>query len=158
MKIAIKKATKKNKPEVLKLHRMHSNYWGELERGWYDSDSEQSKRYTTRKVREFFKDNRRQVFIAKNGSEAIGYALVMEKPGGANNIYEKIGFLGELFVKKEWRSKKIGKKLLGESIRWCRQRKLPVMTTDTSLRNKRAIKVYERAGLDQFHVTFRKKL
>jgi ribosomal protein S18 acetylase RimI-like enzyme len=98
------------------------------------------------------------VFIAESDGNAAGYSLNYIK----NNIpifkMEKIGYISDLFVKKEYRSKGISTRFKDAAMQWFKSKKIRYISLCVYNDNEFAHSVYKRWGFIDYHVEMRKKI
>ena len=86
-----------------------------------------------------------RMFVAEDGSHAfLGYLWVGE---GSNMMTEKKeGFIYDIFVKREFRGKGIGKILLEKAQSYCREKGYSRILLMVSVNNANAIGLYSKMG------------
>jgi len=69
---------------------------------------------------------------------------------------KKKGLINCLFVKPEYRKKRIAKKLINSLLRWFKTKKIKDFTLGTQARDKEAIKFWKNCGFREYNVRFQK--
>lgn len=156
--ITIKKATKKDIDIVRKLEYAHARWWDKHEPKWHDSTSKRAIRSYQRYIRQVFVSKHYSVWLAEEGLEVVGYCIVKIDKGVPAMTYKKYGYIGDLYVKKNWRKKGIGIKLLKAGMAWLKKKGMKALVIDTSTINVPAKKLYKKLGFKEFHVYSRKFL
>jgi len=98
------------------------------------------------------------VFIVEVGGKPVGYSLNYIK----NNIpifnVGKIGYICDLFVKKEFRGQRMSTKLKNEAINWFKKKSIKYVSITVHNYNEHAHSIYKKWGFFDFHVEMRKKI
>ena len=152
----IREAKLEDIPQLMKLEKSLFSKWNEFDPidkiniEWFSSEAH--KKHLT----DVLKDNRNKVFVSVNKDNIVGYLkahLFCREP-----FLEKVGYVSELFVEKEYRSEGLGKRLLEEAIKWFKQQELKWTTTSTHLLDSEAINFWKRRGYEEFNTFFKRKL
>lgn len=95
---------------------------------------------------EGFNDKYHTILVLEENGQLIGFGDVWIYPefGHAGNS----AYLHNFFVKKEHQKKGLGKELLGELISLAREKKSTAFHITTSFKNKNAIALYKKMGID----------
>lgn len=103
----------------------------------------------TFKGEKYYKDKIKEItgvcFVAEINGEIIGYLTAANKEIPSYRLV-KVADLENLFVKKDFRSKGVGKKLLGEFKKWAKEIKVDKVAVTVFALNERAIGFYKREG------------
>lgn len=148
-KIRIRKATKKDFGQLRDLKREFFFYEAERDpniniRWAYSSlPARLGKNLTSPDV---------AFFVAEINSELIGYAGAQIEKNLPIMKLKKRAHLFNLYVRKAYRNKGIGKKLTAEIVRWVKSKKIRQMMIMTYSWNKNAKKLYNRLGFDDYIV------
>lgn len=98
------------------------------------------------------------IFVAEIDGKIIGYlAGGVQEAEKCRNI-KYLCELGSLWVDDEYRSKGIGKELVKEFEKWCREKKVSRLSVDTSAGNERAIEFYRKEGFEDYELILEKPL
>ena len=106
--------------------------------------------------RKFMKKNLRArniaVYVAEARGHVVGYIMVSVKKNP--NIYaiDKEAYIGDLFVKSNFRRKGVGTLLLKETEKWAKHKKLLQLSLNTNVKNYLAQKAYSKFGFDELNV------
>ena len=89
-------------------------------------------------------------FVAEEKEKLIGYSggEIQKNPAFAK--FKKRGHLFNLYVKPEYRSKGIGKKLIRATLSWFRKKKVSDLTIMVYSHNKSAYKIYKNLGFKDY--------
>lgn len=100
----------------------------------------------------------RAVFIAFVNKKIIG--MVIGKIYRSLRVagYKRRASVSNLYVKPEFRKKKVGKKLMGELIKWFKSKKVKGITLAIYPGNELAEKMYERMGFKSYCKMMYKKV
>lgn len=148
-KIRIRKATKEDFEQLRDLKRDFYFYEAEKDHriniDWaYNSlPAQLGKNLISKKV---------IFFVAERNKELIGYAGAQIEKTPPFMKLKKRAHLFNLYVKKTYRNKGIGKKLIAEVVRWVKSKKIKQMMIMTYSWNKNAKKLYNRLGFDDYIV------
>ncbi len=98
------------------------------------------------------------VLVAEDGGKIIAYVA-----GGVGRAesYRNIKYiceLGSIWVEDEYRSKGVGKRLVEEFEKWCREKKVFRLRVNASASNERAIEFYRKAGFENHELILEKAL
>jgi ribosomal protein S18 acetylase RimI-like enzyme len=155
----IRKAKKDDLDEIcvlgLKLLKHHMRF-----RKYYTPIKDSKKRKKIQK--KYFSDEikkRNSLFLVLvSDGNIVGYSIA--KIGKDPNIIAESvrGDLAEIYVDKEHRDQGWGTKLLQESLRWFKSRKIKRLIVKYDVKNKWAEKVYTKAGFRPFQNEYEKYL
>lgn len=104
------------------------------------------------------KSNNIIYFIAKNKNKIIGYAGNEVKKLPAWYKAKKKGHLFNLYVKKEFRNKGIGKNLIEKSLSWFRKKNVSFVEVLAYDKNKIAQEMYNKMGFKPYMNIANKRL
>jgi GNAT superfamily N-acetyltransferase len=96
-------------------------------------------------------------FVAEVDNKIIGYITACEKEVPSYRLV-KVAELENIFVKAEYRSKGIGKKLMDKFINWAKELKADKVAVNVFALNDKAIGFYKREGFDPQDLTLEKYL
>lgn len=152
-KIIIRKATKKDLGDVLRLNldlfkKEYKEYDKKLNLKW--TYGKIGKAYFLKRI--LGKDS--FVLIAENEGKIISYLCGSVKKSPYD--YRKIKMFGELenmIVSKEFRGQGIGEKLVKEFLKWCKAQKADCISVNASVQNEKGIKFYRKMGFRDYSLT-----
>lgn len=98
------------------------------------------------------------VFLALIEEKIIGYILckIIDAEIYAKN--KKIAFLEDMFVMKKYRGSGIGTMLIKEFIKWEKSKDMKRATVTVSIKNKKAIDFYRKAGFSDQDLVLEAKI
>ena len=96
-------------------------------------------------------------FVAEVDNKIIGYITAGKKEVPSYRLV-KVAELENIFVKAEYRSKGIGKKLMDKFINWAKELKMDKVAVSVFALNEKAIGFYKREGFDPQDLTLEKYL
>ncbi|MCW8966008.1 MAG: GNAT family N-acetyltransferase [Candidatus Pacearchaeota archaeon] len=98
--------------------------------------------------------NLRLCLIAKYKEKIIGYLVgFIFNKNNPCNIFQKQAELENMFVLEEYRSKKVGHKLVEEFLDWARSKNVENVRVTANTQNVKAINFYLREGFKDFSHT-----
>lgn len=100
------------------------------------------------------RDRDHRLFVAQVAGETIGTFSLLVMPNLAHGG-RPAGVLENLVVASPWRSRGIGKALVGAAIDLCKQKRCYKLTLSSDLRRGRAHAFYDRLGFERHGVSFR---
>jgi len=95
---------------------------------------------------EGFDDKYHTILVIEENNQLIGFGDVWMYPEFGHAGYS--AYLHNLFVKKDFQKKGYGKRLLGEFISIAQEKKATAFHITTSFKNKNAIALYKKMGID----------
>lgn len=99
-----------------------------------------------------------KIFIVEEGNEPIGYMLIYIKKTIPIYKLKKIGYISDLFIKKEFRRRGISSKLKKKAISWFKKKGMKHMSIQVYADNKIPYDIYKKWGFSDFHIELRKKI
>ncbi len=96
------------------------------------------------------------IFIAEIGGKLAGFTLIIIKDEIPIFKIEKIGYISDLFVKKEHSGKGLGSKLMDESINWFKKNKLKHISVGLYADNENAHLFYKKKGFFDYKFEMRR--
>lgn len=139
-KIEIKKATINDKDVLIVFRYLLSDYESKIEKS-----EKLDKRFVLREYSYMLgdlKDKNIALFIAYYNNIPLGYSKVKIKK--INN--ELMGHVGADFVLKEFRGQGIGKKLVGEMVKFVKTKKLKKISVELYKSNKVSLNFHKKIG------------
>lgn len=104
------------------------------------------------------KDKNAIVLIAEVDGKTAGYSLAYIKDNVPVFKVKKLGYLSDLFVRKEFRGLHISTKLVNEAIEFFKKNKMKFVSIAVYNDNEYARNIYKKWGFKEFHVELRKKI
>ncbi len=98
------------------------------------------------------------VFIAEKDGKVAGSLLAFVMKNIRIFKIAKLGYVSDLFVKREFRGGGIGKALLEKTLEWFRKKGLKFASLKVNSVNSKAHSFYLKEGFSDFKVEMRKKL
>ena len=96
--------------------------------------------------------NSGKVFIAIEDGEIVGILLCMLKSWKKYTILDRILYIDAIFVKKEFRGKGIGAKLIERAIKYAKERGAKAIILDVHSKNYRAVEFYKKIGFQDYYL------
>jgi ribosomal protein S18 acetylase RimI-like enzyme len=94
-----------------------------------------------------------KTYIAIDDEKIIGYITVYVKSQPGYWKIKKVGDISGLMVRKEYRRRGIGQRLLSEAASFFKSKGVKYFTLFTSSENHTALKFYEKCGLTTLYTT-----
>jgi GNAT superfamily N-acetyltransferase len=96
--------------------------------------------------------------VAEDGNKLIGYSLLQIRNTIPIFKIEKTGHFCDLFVKKEYRGKKISSKFKEEAIKWFEKKGVKYLSIQVYPGNEHAHNIYKNWGFFDYHIEMRRKI
>jgi len=96
------------------------------------------------------------VSIAEIDGKPIGYALSFIKRNIPVFAMDKIGYISDMYIEKEYNGMGIGSKLKNEAVRWFKKKNIKNISLIVFHDNEHARKVYEKWGFFNYSIEMRK--
>src|SRR3989344_6230593 len=93
---------------------------------------------------DILKDKKILLLVVEENKKLIGYMHTTF----FKNIYRKGGYVGDLFVLREFRRKGIATKLINKFIKALKNRGYKMISLSVNIKNKKAIKLYKKVGFN----------
>ena len=120
------------------------------------------KKDAARIFRKFVQKNIRSkigiVHIAEINGKPVGYSLAFIKDNVRVYKTEKVGYISDLFIKKESRAKGISSKFKDEAIKWFRKKGINHISIAVHKENRLAYSIYRKWGFLDYHIEMRRKI
>ena len=153
MKVKIQKATAKDAPKVLELvNELRTSAYAEM--GVKDVKLKKGKQILTF-CQEVIARPDVLCLFARVGDDVVGMAMAYFVPKIADNGYRMV--IEEMVVRKKYRNKKIGTKLMQQLEKRAEDKGVTVIKVSSGTKLK-ANKFYRKLGYTHFENTYRKKL
>lgn len=155
MKIKIRKANLKDLDGIVDLAGLMLDYHCKMDKyyGIYSKYEDMKKFY-----KDQLKSKDRRFIVAENEKkELVGFASgsIISMP---KTKAPKIGTLIAVFVRKEYRGKRIGEKLFREMLKWFKREKVKHIETSVDARNRRSVKLWKKFGFNDYQLRLRMDL
>jgi ribosomal protein S18 acetylase RimI-like enzyme len=98
------------------------------------------------------------VVVAEDNKKLVAYSLLEIKKNIPIFKAEKIGHFHDLFVKKEYRGKRISSMLKEKGIAWFKKNKIKYLSIQVYNDNEHAHNIYKKWGFFDFHIEMRRKI
>ena len=98
------------------------------------------------------------IFIALEDNIIIGYTLIFIKDEIPIYKNKKIGYISDLYVKRDYRTKAISSELKDKSFEWFKGKGIKFIAVPLYPDNKHAHSVYKKWGFFDYKVEMRKKI
>lgn len=107
------------------------------------------RKHSRERIRQLLEDlfegrARGRLLLATEGSEVIGYALVVKRP--SFEWASEVAVIDELFVKGKARGHGVGRRMIGFAEEWAAAEGMPSLTLEVSVKNVAAREFYRSVG------------
>ena len=147
--------------KIRKARKEDLNQHLELKREWFKEYSKligESIKFSKKGSTKIFNDNLKNpqtiMLVAEGKDQIIGYLWGRM----TIYIYKKTGYFDDVFVRKEFRGKKIGTSLIKDFISIMKKKGVKRFRLGVSIRNKDALKFYKKLGFKLTHYEMEMKL
>lgn len=146
----IRKAKKEDFSGYLKLKREEEKDYSKItgKKINYLKDSLLKKEFL-----EILRDKKILLLVIEENKKLIGYMHATF----FKNIYRKGGYVGDIFVLKEFRRKGIATKLINKFIKVLKNRGYKMISLSVSIKNKKAVRLYKKLGFNICHYDLKKE-
>lgn len=151
-KIIIRKAETKDLADIFRLNldlfkKEHKEYDDKLNLNW--TYGKVGKGYFKKRI--FEKDG--FVVVAENDGKIVGYLCggIKTRPFDYRKI-KKYASLENTVVDKKFRNHGIGKKMAGEFLKWCQEKKADCVSVDVKAKNEKAKRFYRKLGFKDYNL------
>jgi ribosomal protein S18 acetylase RimI-like enzyme len=97
-------------------------------------------------------------YLAEVDGKPIGYSFAYIKPNPFKPKAAKLGYIEDLYVKKEFRGQGIGSALTRETVAWFRGKGIKYLSLNVLAKNQAAQAIYRKWGFFPLAVEMRKNL
>lgn len=162
--ILVRKAALRDIPSVVTI-------WNEFMKDHVNTVLKRNKKlsiYTPRKekaentyrafIKKQLKSGKGAIFLAEADATIAGYILVLIKDEIPIFKLKKIGYISDLYVKREFRGLKISSKLKDEAISWLKRKGLKHVSIGLYIDNEFAHSVYKKWGFFDYKLEMRRKM
>ncbi|MBU1179302.1 GNAT family N-acetyltransferase [Patescibacteria group bacterium] len=155
MKIITKKAANKDLDGIMELVKNTTNYHYKIDK-YYKPFSKYKglDKYTKNQI----KNKNIKMLIAEDGGKIIGRIIGVITKAPSYVTPKKIGEIDDVFIKKNYRRKGIGKKLFKELLKWFKIKKIKHIELSVDARNKIGVNAWKKFGFYDYRVKMRKDL
>lgn len=107
-------------------------------------------------LKSYIESDKGIVYLAEENEEIIGYTLIFIK--NEIPIYEnkKVGYISDLYVKKDFRKKGISTQLKDRSLEWFKDKGIKIIAVPMYPDNKHAHSLYKKWGFIDYKFELRK--
>jgi len=106
-------------------------------------------------VQENIRADDARVLLVEVEGDPVGYCLTRIQSTIPIFIVEKIGFINDLFVRKEFRGMGLSSQLKNETIKWLKKKGITHVSVAVFADNEHARKIYKKWGFLDFQVGMR---
>ena len=161
-KVIVRKARIKDVPAILKLFSEFMKEHGQIvsQRNPLLKPHIKRKRNAVNIFRNFIEKNIQSsksfVNIAEVDGKIAGYSLSFIKDLPPVYEVDKVGYISDLYVKKEFRKKNIASIFKDEAFKFFRKKGIRYKSIMVNQENKHAHSIYKKWGFFEYHIEMRK--
>ena len=162
--ISVRKASLKDVPTILQLWKEYMRYHDEI----IIKKNTKLKPHLIRKknaannfiryIKKNIRSKNAMAYLAEVNGKPAGYCLISIRKNTPIYKLEKIGYINELFVRKEFRGRRISSKFRDEAIKWFKKRGMKYILLEVMSDNKFAHSIYGKWGFFDYHIEMRMKI
>lgn len=151
----IRKANIDDIPQISNLYCELIKTMSKLQPYFFKENSQDEKFIKT-----MIENENSEIFISCENDKIIGFSVVQEQKTDPYNMieYHKFGYIFDIIVSSNYKSKGIGKELINECKSWCKERNLEYIQLSVLNGNESAIKFYESQNFEKQMITMYSKL
>ncbi|HJY64987.1 MAG TPA: GNAT family N-acetyltransferase [Ignavibacteria bacterium] len=157
MEIIIKDYTKTDIRSIAEEQKNFISYHNKFDKDYYSGSKQQVKEISAYLKKRTDNSNFR-VFVANKNKKIIGYVMgwIDKRPP----IYKKrrVGYLSNIFVKKNYRDQGLGKILYFKMEEWFLNKKVDFIEIKADCRNLDTVQKFRKYGFKDLSITFYKKI
>jgi len=155
-KIQIKNATKKDLPALCEMQKELADYHHKIDKTFRSGKSmgDSFCKYISSKIGK----RGEKILVAFYDGKAVGYFYANLKKNSIAFKMKTIGHISDVYVKKEYRSKGVGRALMKETDKWFIQQGARYVDLSVDLRIQPSFEFYKKNGFKILSYKMRKKL
>jgi ribosomal protein S18 acetylase RimI-like enzyme len=149
-KMKIRKASKKDSKEYLDLRKENLNEYSKTIR----KEIKISEKKIKQEFKEIFSDTKKNLIVLEKDKKLRGYfigSLLI-------NPWKEMGYLDDIFVQKNFRRNGFGTLLIKEFVKTLKSKKINTLRLGVNLKNKVALKMYNKIGFKITHYEMDKEI
>jgi ribosomal protein S18 acetylase RimI-like enzyme len=112
-----------------------------------------SAKFTAQRLRKWIRSRSTRVVIAQNNSTPCGYSVAWVAKNRAIFRPKRYGFVGIIFVQRDYRGRKITSLMVKDVYSWFARRGIKYVFLNVLSDNKHARGIYEKWGFGNFAIT-----
>jgi len=161
--VKIRKAKIKDVPELVKLWSDFTNEHKRITvknsaKPDYQEKKKNAKNIWEKWIIKSIRSKKSLVMVAEHDGKFVGYVLSNIKKTPPVYKIDTFGYISDLYVKKEYRGKRISSKFKDESLKWFKKKGLKYSSIGVYSDNPHARFVYKKWGFFDCEVIMKKKL
>jgi ribosomal protein S18 acetylase RimI-like enzyme len=156
MRVTLRPMKKKDMTLVRKL-TVETGWNSISEIGQKQLDKKEWSKHMEEVFENFAKQENSEIYVAEDENHSfVGYLFV----GESRNLMigKSSGYIYDIYVKKEFRGKGIGKQLIKKAEDYCRERGYTRLSLMVSARNQPALRLYESTGFQKDQIYMDKEI
>jgi GNAT superfamily N-acetyltransferase len=103
-------------------------------------------------ARKAIRSKNEAIFMAEVDGKPAGYCLMFIQKNNPIYEIEKLGYISDLFVRKEYQGMGISSRLKDEAFKWFKKKGIKYLAINVLKDNKHAHRVYEKWGFFDFSI------
>lgn len=101
-------------------------------------------------IKKLIKSNNVNFLVVEMGNEIIGCGFGQIRKNDEWNVNKKYGYIGLMFIKKEFRNQRVGKIIVDALIRWFKAKNIFDIRLKVYEKNVNAVNAYKKYGFRCF--------
>ena len=147
MKIKIGEAKRKDIRSIVELGKEIADYHRRIDD--YYISGEEIEKLLRKNLEKILGKRNSKVLLAKDKNKILAYGIAFIEKPKAYVKPKKIGHLADLYVKKEYRNKGIGRQMFNKFLEWFKSHKIKHVELTVDTKNKIAIKAFKKYGFSE---------
>ena len=146
----IRKARKRDLNTYLFLRKLATKEYSKLKKKKINLPNN----FIKKRFREIISSKNTFLLLVESNTDVAGYLTVSL----IKNVNQKMGYVDDIFVLKEFRKKGLGSLLIKELISILKKKKFKKIRLGAYIDNKKALDLYKKLGFKLTHYEFEKRL
>ncbi len=98
------------------------------------------------------------VLVAEANNRIVGYSASTITKGTPLYNYKKMGLIEDVYVIREYRNMGVDARLVNETIKWFRKKKVVYMSVNIRESDKSGHNIYESLGFEDYGISMRQRI
>lgn len=157
MKIKIRKAKISDLENIAELEKQQNSLHEKFDYQYYAQDYDFKKKWIKLVKKKLFNNRKSLFLVAVNENILVGFIHGDIRDNFLRQI-KKYGHIDDIFIDEDYRNKKIGTMLVGKLMRWFKRNRILYVDLMVSLKNKAAVRFYEKLGFKEYERMMKKDI
>ena len=120
--------------------------------------NEKEKEIWLKDLKKSFKNKNTNLLVVEVDEKIVGYSWLHTSSLKYLKPKKIVGYIEEFFLTEKFRGKGISTKLINETIKWFKERKVEFISLNVFSNNKDVIGIYEKFGFKPFSICMKKEV